>query len=135
MGLCMRLEVGVKRDRITSAEYLAMKPRSKYRNKKTTIDGIAFDSVWEAQRYSELAILQKAGEIKNLRLQVVFELIPKQPSERAVKYIADFVYEQDGLTIVEDTKSQPTRKKPDYVIKRKLFKMRYPDMVFMEVVK
>ena len=37
--------------------------------------------------------------------------------ERECNYIADFVYEQDGKTIVEDTKGFRT---PDYIIKKKL---------------
>jgi hypothetical protein len=37
--------------------------------------------------------------------------------ERECNYIADFVYEQDGKTIVEDTKGVRT---PDYIIKKKL---------------
>ncbi|GAB4464458.1 MAG: hypothetical protein OHK0044_01870 [Burkholderiaceae bacterium] len=49
-------------------------------------------------------------------------LVPRQTIggrvvERAVKYIADFVYTKDGKMVVEDTKGCRTR---DYVIKRKL---------------
>ena len=52
--------------------------KNKYHNKKVTVDGITFDSVKEARRYSELILLQRAGKIKDLRRQVKFELIPKQ---------------------------------------------------------
>ncbi len=93
----------------------------KYGNKKTVIDGIMFDSKKEAYRYRELSLMQKAGKIKDLRLQVRFELIPKQKgkyrNERKCEYIADFVYYQNGETVVEDTKGKRT---PDYIIKRKL---------------
>jgi hypothetical protein len=71
----------------------------------------------------ELCLLQRAGEISDLKRQVPFELIPKQEGERAVKYIADFVYTERGKQVVEDVKSSATRKKAEYVIKRKL--MRY----------
>lgn len=37
--------------------------RRKYNNKKVTVDGIVFDSKREASRYSELIMLQRAGEI------------------------------------------------------------------------
>lgn len=95
---------------------------NKYGSKKTEVDGVTFDSKKEAKRYQELRILEKAGEITDLRRQVKFELIPSQRingkvAERAVEYKADFVYTQDGQTIVEDTKGFRTK---DYIIKRKL---------------
>ena len=52
--------------------------RNKYGNKKTVVDGITFDSRKEAKRYQELKLLEKAGEIKDLRRQVKYELIPSQ---------------------------------------------------------
>ena len=95
---------------------------NKYGSRKTTVDGVTFDSKKEAKRYQELRILEKAGEITDLRQQVKFELIPAQRidgkvAERRVEYIADFVYTQDGQTVVEDTKGFKTK---DYIIKRKL---------------
>lgn len=93
----------------------------KYRNKKTEIDGILFDSKKEAARYAELKLLEKAGVIKNLELQPKFELMPKQKgkyrNERNCVYIADFMYKENGEIVVEDTKGMKTR---DYIIKRKL---------------
>jgi len=96
--------------------------KTKYHSRKVTIDGIIFDSQKEARRYSELRLLEKAGAIQNLRLQVKFELIPPQRIgrrvvERACSYVADFVYEENGQKIVEDTKGVRTK---DYIIKRKL---------------
>lgn len=88
------------------------------------IDGFWFDSKLEAKRYKELKLLERSGEIKDLRLQVPFELIPKQRNaygvaERAVTYKADFVYSRDGTIgiVVEDVKGFKTK---DYIIKRKL---------------
>jgi len=43
---------------------------------------------------------------------------------------ADFVYEENGKTVVEDVKGVRTR---DYILKRKLFKYNYPDIQFREV--
>ncbi len=79
---------------------------SKYHNRKVEIDGIVFDSMKEAQRYAELQILQRAGKIRDLSMQVEFELIPKQAGERACKYKADFVYHMadTGKMVVEDVK-------------------------------
>jgi hypothetical protein len=101
---------------------MAKRSVSKYLNKKTTVHGITFDSKAEASRYLELVILQNSGLITNLELQVPFELIPKQGKERPCTYIADFVYYESGEKVVEDLKSPATRKKADYVIKRKLMR-------------
>lgn len=107
--------------------------RSKYKATKITVtlpDGTehTFDSAKEARVYDDLLIRLKAKEISNLRLQVPYELIPKQKltngkTERNVRYIADFVYEEDGITKVVDVKGY--RKGTAYavfVIKRKLMK-------------
>lgn len=96
----------------------------KYNNRKTTVEGIAFDSKREAQRYTELMMLEKAGEITDLELQKRFELVPKQQGERPVVYVADFVYRdsRSGALIVEDTKGCRTK---EYIIKRKLMLYRY----------
>lgn len=106
---------------------------SKYHSKKVNINGNAFDSRKEARRYQELLLLQRAGAISELQTQVEFELIPAQREpdtvgvrgairkgkviERAVKYVADFVYYENGKKVVEDTKGVKTK---DYIIKRKL---------------
>ena len=61
------------------SEYIAKeKKKNKYHNKKITLDGIEFDSQKEAERYSELVLLQKAGIITNLELQKEYILIPQQ---------------------------------------------------------
>ena len=95
---------------------------SKYRSKKVVVDGIQFDSKKEAKRWTELRLLERAGAITELDRQVKFELIPSQRIdgkvvERACSYIADFVYNENGKKVVEDTKGIRTT---DYIIKRKL---------------
>ena len=109
---------------------------NKYYNKKCEINGIVFDSRKEARRYQELLLLQRAGVIKNLQRQVKYVLIPAQYEsferygkngqeltpgkkliERECAYVADFVYVEDGKTVIEDTKGMKTK---DYIIKRKL---------------
>ena len=96
--------------------------RSKYRNRKTVVDGITFDSKREAERYKELRLLERGGLITDLRLQVPFELIPKQPGERAVKYVADFVYTENGRMVVEDVKGYRT---DVYRLKRRMMQAKY----------
>jgi len=93
--------------------------RSKYRNVRHA-NGSA--SKREGNRLEDLRLLEKAGAIKDLRTQVVYELLPKMRRsdgvmERAVKYVADFVYVQDGREVVEDSKGFRT---PDYNLKRKM---------------
>lgn len=103
----------------------AKKKPAKYLNKKTVVGGIEFDSKRELARYRQLTLMERAGLISNLRRQVRYQLIPSQRradgvAERAVHYVADFVYTQDGKEVVEDLKSEITRKLKDYVLKRKL---------------
>lgn len=111
---------------------------NKYGARKTQVDGIWFDSKAEANRYQDLRILLLAGEISDLILQPKFVLIPGFVDKAGVReqpatFKPDFQYCKNGKTIVEDVKSVPTRKKPDYVLRRKLFKMRYPELIFKEV--
>jgi|688.fasta_scaffold583151_1 hypothetical protein len=99
----------------------------KYRNTKTEIDGIKFDSKKEAERYRLLKHWQDSKVICDLQTQVKYQLIPNQYIdgelvERAVKYIADFVYRHYGIIVVEDVKGMKTR---DYIIKRKLMLDKY----------
>jgi hypothetical protein len=96
----------------------------KYGNRKVSVNGIKFDSIREAQRYSDLLLLQRAGEISDLRIQVPFELVPKQKDSkghviREIRYIADFVYIEKGKCIVEDAKGFKTK---EYQLKKKLMK-------------
>lgn len=109
------------------------RPRNKYGSRKITRDGETFDSQKEYRRFCELSLLERAGAITELKRQVEFELIPAQREpdtvgvrggvkrgktlELAVKYVADFVYKENGKTVVEDTKGFKTK---DYIIKRKL---------------
>lgn len=103
---------------------------SKYRNRKTTIDGITFDSKAEARRYAELKLLERAGEIKDLELQPKYRLLDgfKKNGKvyRPIDYIADFKYvDREGKTIVEDVKGKRTEV---FNIKKKLFEKKYPEL-------
>ena len=120
----------------------------KYHSKKITRDGETFDSIKEYKRYCELLLLERAGEITNLRRQVKFVLIPAQYEpdtigsrggikkgkliERECSYIADFVYEYHKLNRPDVPREvysarvytvvEDTKgfKTKDYIIKRKL---------------
>jgi len=104
----------------------------KYHNKKTVIDNVTFDSLAEAHRYSELKLMEMAGEISYLELQPKFPIIVN--GKKIATYIADFRYKtKDGLVIIEDVKSSATRKLPVYRLKKKLIAALYGVEV-MEVV-
>ena len=102
-----------------------MAKQMKFNSKKIKVDDMVFDSKKEYQRYLELLELEKNGDIEKLQRQVKFELLPKQDGERAITYIADHVYVYGNVLVVEDVKSKITKKQPDYIIKRKLFKFMY----------
>lgn len=94
---------------------------SKYRNQKVTVDGETFDSKKEYGRWVQLQIMERAGAISDLKRQVKFELAPAvkiQGRQRPpLSYVADFVYEQNGQKVVEDSKGFKTE---GYRIKRHL---------------
>lgn len=87
-----------------------------------------FDSKREARRYMDLWLMQRSGEISGLLTQVKYELIPKQvhkdgTKEKGIEYVADFVYEQGGETVVEDSKGFRDTSSASYrlfVMKRKM---------------
>lgn len=108
---------------------------TKYGSQRVTLDGETFDSKHELRRWNELKVLERAGEIRDLKRQVRFNLIPAQfePSkttksgrkvrgrciERKCDYIADFAYirRDTGEYCVEDAKGMRT---DVYRIKKKL---------------
>ena len=97
---------------------------NKYGNRRTFCDGMYFDSQREADRWIQLRLMQKAGEISDLMRQKSFELVPKNDRFRAVSYVADFVYTdcRTGAMVVEDTKGFRT---DVYKIKAKLMYHKY----------
>jgi len=104
--------------------------RHKYGAQPVELQGIHFDSTAEAQRYAELQLLAAAGAIHALRVQPRYELqpaftAPTGETVRAITYKADFEYQEDGRTIVEDVKGVAT---PVFRLKAKLFRYRYPEL-------
>jgi hypothetical protein len=101
------------------------KSKSKFGNKKVVVDGVTFDSEGEYSHYCKLKLLERTGQIRNLKHHVSFELIPSQiicgKRERGSSYEADFVYEKspDWKTVIEDYKGYRT---DEYILKRKMMK-------------
>lgn len=115
---------------------------SKYRNTKVSFLGEEFDSKREMQRYLVLKDAESNGIIQNLQKQVKFELIPKieedivihlkrkdkiqrKTIQQPIIYRADFVYEKDGVMVVEDVKISDFLLPKEYLLKEKLFRWKY----------
>lgn len=98
--------------------------KRKYRNDIVVVDNVRFDSKKEAARHGDLVLLEKAGEIRSLTRQRTFSL--EVNKVKICDYRCDFEYfELDRATgvwtwIVEDVKSEVTRKLPAYRYKKRL---------------
>lgn len=104
---------------------------TKYRAKKTEVDGHVFDSKREAARYAELKMMQHQGVIERLELQPVYQIsINTRP---VCKYIADFRYwcNTRQRYVVEDVKGVQTAV---FRLKKKLVEAQYYP-IKIEVVK
>jgi hypothetical protein len=97
----------------------------KYHAQPTEVDGLRFASKKEAKRWGELSLLQRAGEIRDLKRQVRYDLCVNDI--KICSYIADFTYHEHRRVrssvgasfVVEDTKGVRT---PLYSLKAKLMK-------------
>ena len=108
----------------------------KYGNKKTSYNGILFDSTVERDRYRYLEFQLRNGEISGLRVQHRFVILPqvikivptqlktkirydKKVVESAAHYTCDMVYRENDRYVVEDVKSDYARKASrDYPLRR-----------------
>lgn len=93
---------------------------NKYRARKIKTLNQTFDSKKEYNRWLVLKEMHRVGEIYNLQRQVKYVISVN--GKRVCSYIADFVYRfyENGPDIVEDVKSDYTRKLPVYRLKKKL---------------
>lgn len=113
--------------------------RNKFGARKIRNEWGEFDSRAEMARYIELVQMQRVGLINGLQRQVRYEIIPaikvqkeialktktkvvERVDEKAAHYTCDFQYTQDGVLVIEDAKSEATRREKDYVLRRKLMK-------------
>lgn len=95
------------------------------RVEERTVDGIVFDSKGESKRYAQLKLAEKAGMIKDLRLQPEFPvLINGKPF---CTYTPDFQYWDvtTGQMITEDVKSTGTAKDAAYRLRKKAAELYY----------
>lgn len=130
-GKRMMQKLGMTEAQIEFAEE-AGEEKSKYGNRKTEVDGTTFHSAAEARRYQELRLLEEAGEIHTLQLQVrlplyavrILSLVPGEELREVAHYVADFTYyrkgenPKQGYPIVEDVKGAVTQV---YALKKRWF--------------
>lgn len=120
--------------RLATKQPASPKP-AKYRNVKVHVDGITFDSLREAARYSELKLLQSAGLIRDLEVHPVYALQVLELTETTAPpwvihtigiYTADFRFwdTQNNVCMVEDVKSPPTRTEA-YQLRKKHVEAQY----------
>jgi hypothetical protein len=87
----------------TALKFIGVPPKKKswVNAVKTVVDGINFPSKLEASVYNTLKVMEKAGEISNIRTQVTIPLIGK------LKWKADFVVFNEKLQVdqVHEAKS------------------------------
>lgn len=100
--------------------------RMKYRNIKTVIDDISFDSKKEARYYGKLKLLKQSGEVISFELQPKYDLIIN--GVKCGFYKADFLVNwKSGITRVVDVKGIKT---PVYALKKRLVKAIYGIDIF-----
>lgn len=99
---------------------------SKYKAKRTIVDGVQFASMKESRRYLQLKLLEKAGRIKNLELQPKYDLVVN--GVKIGRYTGDFRYQElehsDWKLVVEDSKGYKNASR-DYPLRVKLVKALY----------
>ena len=125
--------------RLEGQKLLSKPKRSKYGNVKTERHGILFDSVKEADRYDQLLLLEKAGEIRNLERQPKLPLYSGNTPVRGdtgihMSYIGDFAYFEAGSNkrVIEDVKSKATKTRL-YKLKKAVLLATYPGIEIREV--
>lgn len=102
----------------------------KFGNRKVVNEDGKFDSEKEYRVFQMLQLARAAREpaqrVVKIDRQSRYEVIDKQPGERAVFYVADFVvtYADQRVEVI-DAKSAITRINRVYVLKRKLMLSRY----------
>lgn len=95
-----------------------------------------WDSKGELNRYEQLLLLERSGNISSLSPKMEFVLVDQDKTNRISKssWRPDFYYREKGQTVVEDFKAKPS-KTALYQLKVKLFKVRYPHIIVRESFK
>ncbi len=100
--------------------------KQKYGNKIVQVDGIKFRSQKEADKYQELKLRLKAGDIKGFCMQPKFVLMEGNEEDRAITYAADFVvFYNDNTFEIVDTKGYESAQ---WERTFKMFRLKYPGL-------
>ncbi len=127
-------------DTISLVEYHKLRQRrSKYGARKALIYGITFASLAEGARYVELKLLEQAGAIVGLTCQPKHELLPSFRDaqgnyHRAIYYVADFQYSENGKVVIEDVKGGRATQTAVFKIKMKLFLYKYSRLYEFRII-
>lgn len=108
--------------------------KNKFGAKRVEIDGLKFSSLKEGGRYRTLKLMRDIGEISGLNTQKSYDLMVE--GKKIGVYRADFVYEKDGKTHIEDVKGYRSGKSPAYLLfslKWKIMRATHPECVFAEI--
>lgn len=97
----------------------------KYGNTKVIVGGIQFDSKTEAERFQVLRLLVRAGIIRDLEPHPVYELVVNGTKVGHFTLDSRYTIVATGEKVVEDVKSEPTRKKEAYRLRVRLLKAVY----------
>ena len=113
---------------------MSLQVASKYGAKPTIVDGVRFPSKAEASRYQELVLLERTGQISDLRCQPCFIVQPAFTDNKgrrwaSIKYTPDFAYIEQGnwRRVIEEVKGHATR---DYLVRVRLFLFQHPEVDF-----
>jgi hypothetical protein len=117
------LKNALNNDQITIIGELPEKTgkRNKFNAVAVVFDGIRFDSKAEMARYGELRLLELGGQISNLAPHPTLDLYA------GVKYKPDFMYTENGVTVVEDVKGGKATQTDSFKNKWKQAKAKYPE--------
>lgn len=89
------------------------------------------DSIGEGQHCDNLALLKKAGEIKDYRIQILYDLVVN--GKKVTGHRVDFEVENnDGSIEIQEFKGFATAL---WALKRKLFIALYPNIPYKTVYK
>lgn len=110
--------------RMTAAELIAQARGARQGRirgtKRTQLGDVKFDSQLEATWWTRLCLMQRAGQITDLKRQVKIPLVGRDgpvltPTGRHMHYVADFVWTEDGREVVADAKGHKTE---TYLLKK-----------------
>ena len=106
------------------------KNKAKYNNHRTIINGFCFDSKLEGSFYRYLLSTKKFDIELQPRFLLQKRFVYNDRKIRPIEYVADFRLFYNGNSIIIDAKGVET---PEFKIKAKLFKYKYPNEKFFVI--